>query len=202
MSALKILLVEDQSMVLGALAALLRLDKNIASVETAKNAEQAKQILNGETFDLVVSDIEMPGASGIELLQHVAIAFPRVKKVLITTFRRAGYVKRAIDASVDAFILKDSPPEELIKSLLDVMDGKRVIDPELLLESLNVTDPLTDKERCALRMARTGKTNQEIADSLFLTLGTTKNYISSCIAKLGGSNRLEAIRIAEKKGLL
>lgn len=202
MKALKILLVEDQSMVLGAIAALLRLDENIGIVETAKNAEQAIIALEQESFDLVISDIEMPGASGIDLLNHVAKDFPKIKRVLITTFRRAGYVKRALDASVDAFILKDSPPEELITSLFEVMKGKRVIDPELLLESLNVIDLLTDKERTALRMARTGKTNQEIADALCLTLGTTKNYISSCIAKLGSSNRMEAIRIAEKKGLL
>jgi len=201
-SALNILLVEDQIMVQQALATLLSLEKNIQSVHTANDATKAQTILNHEPIDVLITDIEMPGISGIELCQWSAINHPEVKRIIITTFGRTGYIKRAMENKVDGFILKDLLPEDLIKCIKDVCLGKTIIDSDLLIDTFGFQEDLSKQERKVLLLAKEGKSNQEIADQLFLSLGTVKNYMSSCLAKLTATNRVEAIRVAEKKGLL
>ena len=143
----------------------------------------------------------MPGLSGIELAQYVQQHLSS-KVVIITTFGRAGYVKRAIDAGVGGFLLKDAPVEQLVNAIGQVMQGKRVIDTDLLLNSLGEQDPLTDKERQALRLAADGKSTQDIAATLYIAEGTARNYLSEAISKLNAANRIDAARIARQKGWL
>jgi two-component system response regulator DesR len=198
---MKILLAEDQAMVRTALAGLLRLETGFTVTEAA-DGTAALQLLQQQSFDLLLSDIEMPGKTGIELAQYVQQQKLATKVVIITTFGRAGYVKRAIDAGVGGFLLKDAPVEQLVSAISQVMAGKRVIDSELLLNSLGEQDPLTDKERQALRLAADGKSTQEIAATLYIAEGTARNYLSEAISKLHAANRIDAARIARQKGWL
>ena len=198
----KILLVEDQVLVQGALATLLNLEDHIDIVKTANNAADALMILKQNSVDILITDIEMPGISGLDLCQIVKSKYPNIKRIIVTTFCRSGYIKRAVDDNIDGFILKNSPVEELINCVKDVSLGKRVFSSQLLLKAMDTVDVLNANERKALQLVKQGKSNKEIADILFLSHGTIKNYISSCIAKLGASNRVEAIRMADKNGLL
>lgn len=198
---MKILLAEDQAMVRTALATLLRLETDIAVTEAA-DGTAALQQLKQHSFDLLLTDIEMPGASGIELAQYVQQQKLPTKVVIITTFGRAGYVKRAMDAGVGGFLLKDAPVEQLVQAMQQVMAGKKVVDSELLLNSLGEQDPLTEKERQALRLAAEGKSTGEIASALYIAEGTARNYLSEAISKLNAANRIDAARIARQKGWL
>ena len=144
----------------------------------------------------------MPGKSGIELAQYIQQHKLATKAVIITTFGRAGYVKRAMDAGVGGFLLKDAPVEQLISAINQVMAGKRVVDSELLLNSLGEQDPLTDKERQALRLAADGQSTSDIAAALYIAEGTARNYLSDAISKLNAANRIDAARIARQKGWL
>lgn len=198
---MKILLAEDQAMVRTALASLLRLEAGF-SVTEAADGIAALQQLKQQPFDLLLSDIEMPGKSGIELAQYIQQQKMATKVVIITTFGRAGYVKRAMDADVGGFLLKDAPVEQLVSAINQVMAGKRVIDSELLLNSLGEQDPLSDKERQALRLAAEGQSTSEIAIALYIAEGTARNYLSEAISKLNAANRIDAARIARQKGWL
>lgn len=198
---MKILLAEDQAMVRTALASLLRLEADFQVTEAA-DGSAALKLLKQQPFDLLLSDIEMPGNSGIELAQYLQQQKLATKVVIITTFGRAGYVKRAIDAGVGGFLLKDAPVEQLVSAINQVMVGKRVIDSELLLNSLGEQDPLTDKERQALRLAAEGHSTSEIASALYIAEGTARNYLSEAISKLNAANRIDAARIARQKGWL
>lgn len=198
---MKILLAEDQAMVRTALASLLRLEADFQVTEAA-DGSAALKLLKQQPFDLLLSDIEMPGNSGIELAQYLQQQKLATKVVIITTFGRAGYVKRAIDAGVGGFLLKDAPVEQLVSAINQVMAGKRVIDSELLLNSLGEQDPLTDKERQALRLAAEGHSTSEIASALYIAEGTARNYLSEAISKLNAANRIDAARIARQKGWL
>ncbi|MDX5405861.1 MAG: response regulator transcription factor [Chromatiaceae bacterium] len=198
---MKILLAEDQAMVRTALASLLRLEADFQVTEAA-DGSTALKLLQQQPFDLLLSDIEMPGNSGIELAQYLQQQKLATKVVIITTFGRAGYVKRAIDAGVGGFLLKDAPVEQLVSAINQVMAGKRVIDSELLLNSLGEQDPLTDKERQALRLAADGHSTSEIASTLYIAEGTARNYLSEAISKLNAANRIDAARIARQKGWL
>ena len=198
---MKILLAEDQAMVRTALASLLRLEAGFSVTEAADGAA-AWQLLKQQPFDLLLTDIEMPGKTGIELAQYVQQQNLATKVVIITTFGRAGYVKRAIDAGVGGFLLKDAPVEHLVSAINQVITGKRVIDSELLLNSLGEQDPLTDKERQALRLAADGQSTSEIASTLYIAEGTARNYLSEAISKLNAANRIDAARIARQKGWL
>ena len=198
---MNILLAEDQAMVRTALASLLRLEANMQVTE-AVDGNAALQQLKQHSFDLLLTDIEMPGASGIELAQYVQQQKLATKVVIITTFGRAGYVKRAMDAGVGGFLLKDAPVEQLVQAMQQVMAGKKVVDSELLLNSLGEQDPLTDKERQALRLAAEGKSTGEIASALYIAEGTARNYLSEAISKLNAANRIDAARIARQKGWL
>ncbi|MBG21982.1 MAG: DNA-binding response regulator [Idiomarinaceae bacterium] len=198
---MKVLLAEDQTMVRTALASLLRLEADY-DVDEAVDGAAAQQQLQQENYDILLTDIEMPHLSGIELVQWVQKHQPQLKTVIITTFNRAGYIKRAVDAGVSGFLLKDAPIDTLIGSLQKVCAGERVISNELLLQALGQDDPLTEKERKALRLAGQGMSTQAIAEALFIAEGTARNYLSEAISKLHASNRVEAARIAHQKGWL
>lgn len=198
---MNILLAEDQAMIRTALASLLQLEAGFTVTEAA-DGTAALQLLKQQRFDLLLSDIEMPGHSGIELAQYIQQHKLTTKVVIITTFGRAGYVKRAIDASVGGFLLKDAPVDQLVQAIHQVMAGKRVVDSELLLNSLGEQDPLSDKERQALRLAANGQSTSEIAAALYIAEGTARNYLSEAISKLSAANRIDAARIARQKGWL
>lgn len=198
---MNILLAEDQTMIRTALASLLRLEAGF-NVTEAADGNVAIALLKQHDFDLLLTDIEMPGLSGIELAQYIQQHKTATKVVIITTFGRSGYVKRAIDAGVGGFLLKDAPVEQLAKAITQVMAGKRVIDSELLLNSLGEQDPLSEKERQALRLAAEGKSTGDIASALFIAEGTARNYLSEAISKLHAANRIDAARIARQKGWL
>lgn len=198
---MKILLAEDQTMVRTALASLLRLEADYEVDEAVDGAAAQEQMLR-KHYDILLTDIEMPHLSGIELVQWVQQNQPHLKSVIITTFNRSGYIKRAVDAGVSGFLLKDAPIDTLTSSLQRVCNGERVISNELLLQALGENDPLTDKERKALRLAGQGMSTQSIAEALFIAEGTARNYLSEAISKLHASNRVEAARIAHQKGWL
>ncbi len=196
---MKILLAEDQAMVRGALAALLGMESGF-DVTQAEDGDKALAILKQQTFDILLTDIEMPGRSGLELAQWVLQHKLPTKTIIITTFGRSGYIRRAIDMGVSGFLLKDAPSDELIQAIYRIREGKRVIDGELAMMALGETDPLNDKERRSLRLASEGKTTAEIATTLHLSEGTVRNYLSEAIAKLNAANRVDAARIARQKG--
>lgn len=196
---MKILLAEDQSMVRGALAALLSMENGF-EITQAEDGDRAWLLMKQNSYDILLTDIEMPGRSGLELAQWVLQQKLPIKTIIITTFGRSGYIRRAIDMGVSGFLLKDAPSEQLIQAIYKVMDGKRVIDGELAMMALGESDPLNDKERRALRLAAEGKTTAEIATVLCLSEGTVRNYLSEAIAKLHAANRVDAARIARQKG--
>ncbi|KUM52041.1 response regulator transcription factor [Rheinheimera sp. EpRS3] len=198
---MNILLAEDQAMIRTALASLLKLEAGF-NVTEAADGNAALKLLKQQPFDLLLSDIEMPGLTGLELAQHIQQHKLATKVVIITTFGRAGYVKRAMDAGVGGFLLKDAPVEQLVQAIGQVMTGKKVVDSELLLNSLGEQDPLTDKERQALRLAADGQSTSEIAAALYIAEGTARNYLSEAISKLNAANRIDAARIARQKGWL
>ncbi|WP_276754072.1 DNA-binding response regulator [Pseudoalteromonas marina] len=203
---IKIFLVEDQALVRDAVSALLSLDFNIDLIGQASNGLDALNAINAldedAMPDIILTDIEMPKMNGIELSEKIAMQFPAIKMVIMTTFSRAGYIRRSLSAGVKGFILKEAPSDELINALKKVMQGQKVIDPELAINALDDADPLTDKERKALKLASDGLKTSEIATQLFISEGTTRNYLSDAIAKLNATNRIDAARIAKQKGWL
>jgi len=199
---IKVIIAEDQALIRGALIALLNLEADIEVVGEAENGVEAGKLLDKCKADILLTDIEMPLMSGLELAQITVKKHPAIKTVIITTFGRAGYIKRALTMGVKGFLLKDTPSEELAAALRKVMLGKKVIDPELAIAALDDIDPLSDKERKALKLASEGKTTHDIAQLLFLSEGTIRNYLSECISKLNATNRIDAARIAQQKGWL
>ena len=198
---MRILLAEDQAMVRGALASLLRLSSQHELVEAA-DGDAALALLKQQSFDLLLTDIEMPGRSGLELAAWLQHQQSPTKVVIITTFGRSGYIRRALDCGVSGFLLKDAPVQDLLAALEKVQSGKRVIDSELALLALGEQDPLNDKERRALRLAGEGKSTAEISQLLFIAEGTVRNYLSEAMSKLNAANRIDAARIAQQKGWL
>ena len=172
----------------------------------AEDGQQAKQLLRQQSFDLLLTDIEMPGLTGLELIdflqQEQADKKQRCKLLILTTFSRAGYVKRAMQAGVDGFLLKDTPATELLTAIDKIMAGGKVIAPELAMLALGQDNPLHDKERKALRLTAEGKSTAEIARLLFLAEGTVRNYLSNAMNKLDAANRIDAARIAQQRGWL
>jgi len=199
---IKVLVVEDQGLVRGAISALLGLDLKIEVVAQAQDGLEGLKVLAEQDVDVVLSDIEMPNMTGLELAEQVIEKYPHSKVVIITTFSRAGYIRRAMAMGVKGFVLKEAPSEYLVNTLKKVMLGQKVIDPELAMSALEDSDPLTEKERKALRFASEGLKTSEIADKLFLSEGTIRNYLSEAIAKLNATNRVDAARIAKQKGWL
>ena len=198
---MRILLAEDQAMVRGALSALLSLSGEF-DITQAADGDEALALLKTSEFDLLLTDIEMPSLSGLELANWCQQNKPKLKIVVITTFGRAGYIKRAIESGVGGFLLKDAPSDTLITAINHVMAGKRIIAPELAIMAVGESDPLNDKERKALKLAGEGRSTSEIAATLFIAEGTVRNYLSEAISKLHATNRIDAARIAQQKGWL
>ena len=199
---IRVLLAEDQAMLRGALAALLSLEPDIAVLGTVADGEAALREARRLAPDILVSDIEMPGLTGLEVAQRIARFDTPCRVVILTTFARAGYLRRALDAGVAGYLLKDAPAERLAEALRRVHAGGRVIDPALAVESWVEADPLGDRERQVLRLAGEGAPAAEIARQLGLSAGTVRNYLSEAIGKLGVGNRIEAYRVARQKGWL
>ncbi|MBS0229879.1 MAG: response regulator transcription factor [Proteobacteria bacterium] len=199
---IRILLAEDQALLRGALAALLALESDLEIVGSAADGEAAWRELQRLKPDVLLTDIEMPGLTGLELAQRIARHELPIKVVIITTFARAGFLRRALDAGVRGYLLKDAPAEQLAEAIRQVHRGGRAIDPALALEAWGEADPLTDRERQALRLAGEGLSAGEIAQKLNLSHGTVRNYLSEAIGKLGVGNRIEAYRLARQKGWL
>ncbi|MCE7032040.1 response regulator transcription factor [Lysobacter sp. GX 14042] len=199
---IRIVLAEDQSMLRGALAALLGLEPDLEVVGTAADGEAAWRELQRHGPDLLVTDIEMPGLTGLELAGRIQRHGLATKVVIVTTFARGGYLRRALDAGVQGYLLKDAPVGQLAGALRQVHGGGRAIDPQLALEAWSEADPLTDRERQVLRLAGEGHAANDIAGRLHLSHGTVRNYLSEAIGKLGVGNRIEAYRLARQKGWL
>ncbi len=199
---IRVLLAEDQAMVRGALSALLGMESDIEVLGAAADGEEAWRELQRLKPDVLVTDIEMPGLTGLELAQRIQRHALPVKVVIVTTFARAGFLRRALDAGVCGYLLKDAPAEDLAEALRKVQRGGRVIDPQLAIEAWSEADPLNDRERQVLRLAGEGLSAGEIAARLHLSQGTVRNYLSEAIGKLGVGNRIEAYRMARQKGWL
>jgi len=199
---IRIVLAEDQAMVRGALSALLGLEPDIEVLGSAADGEAAWRMLQQLKPDILVTDIEMPGLSGLELAQRIARQGLPIKVVIVTTFARSGFLRRELDAGVCGYLLKDAPAERLADALRQVQHGGRAIDPQLALDAWSQADPLNDRERQVLRLSGDGRSASEIAMQLGLSHGTVRNYLSECIGKLGVANRIEAYRLARQKGWL
>lgn len=200
--SIRVVVVEDQTMVLGALVALLEIEKDIEVVGRAKNGREGLDLCFKAMPDVVVTDIEMPEMTGLELAAAVKKTLPKTHIIILTTFARAGYLRRALDAGASGYLLKDAPAEKLGDAVRRVHAGLRVIDPELAQEAWGDPDPLSDRERQVLRSAEEGQTSADIAAALGLSEGTVRNYLSEAISKLGVGNRIEAARLARQKGWL
>ncbi len=199
---IRIVIAEDQSMVRGALAALLDLERDLEVVGQASDGNEALDVVSKLNPDIVLTDIEMPGMSGLDLASRLKESGSPVKVMILTTFARPGYLRRALEAGVRGYMLKDAPAEKLAAAIRMVHSGGKSIDPELAMEAWGEEDPLTDRERQVLRLASEGRTGGEIASELHLSEGTVRNYLSEAINKLNASNRVEAARIARQKGWL
>lgn len=199
---IRVLLAEDQAMVRGALSALLALESDIQVLGSAADGEIAWREVQRLQPDVLVSDIEMPGLTGLELAQRIQRHELPIKVIIVTTFARSGYLRRALEVGVSGYLLKDAPAEQLAEALRTVHRGGRAIDPQLALEAWSEADPLNDRERQVLRLAGEGQSAGEIATKLNLSHGTVRNYLSEAIGKLGVGNRIEAYRVARQKGWL
>lgn len=199
---IRVVLAEDQEMVLSAFASLLELEPDIEVVGTARNGEEALEAVREHRPDVVLTDIEMPGFSGLDVARKMAEERPEIPVVIFTTFARSGYLRRALDAGVAGYILKDAPITDLVDALRRVHQGERVVAPELAVAAWQGSDPITDREREVLRLVGEGLPNSDIAKRLHLSEGTVRNYLSSAIVKLNARNRTEAFAIARDKGYL
>ena len=199
---IRVLIVEDQLMLRSALSALLTLEDDIDVVGSAGDGLEGMELTRELKPDIVIADIEMPKKTGLELADWIKQKKLATRVIIVTTFARAGYLRRALDAGVSGYLLKDSPGDILPNAIRTVYKGGRTIDPELAAQAWSESDPLTDRERQALRLSAAGLTNAQIATDLNLNDGTVRNYISEAISKLGANNRIDAARIARDKGWL
>ncbi|MGH8140964.1 MAG: response regulator transcription factor [Steroidobacteraceae bacterium] len=198
----RVLLAEDQAMVRGALSALLSLERDIELLGNCADGLTAWAEIQRLAPDVVVADIEMPGLTGLELASRMREHKVAGKVVIVTTFARAGYLRRALEAGVAGYLLKDAPAEQLADAVRRVHRGGRVIDPQLAVEAWSESDPLNERERQVLRLAGEGSSAADIGAQLRLSPGTVRNYLSEAIGKLGAGNRIEAYRLARQKGWL
>lgn len=199
---IKVLIVEDQRMLRTALSALLSLEDDIDVVGSAGDGLEGMELTRQLKPDVVIADIEMPKKTGLELANWIKDQKLATRVIIVTTFARSGYLRRALDAGVSGYLLKDSPGDVLPDAIRTVYNGGRTIDPELATQAWSEADPLTDRERQVLRLSAAGLTNSQIASKLNLNDGTVRNYISETISKLSANNRIDAARIARDKGWL
>ncbi|RBP49609.1 response regulator transcription factor [Arenicella xantha] len=196
------ILAEDQSLLRGALATLLSLEADIEVLAQACDGSEALEHVKKLRPDVLVTDIEMPNKSGIELAQEIQRLNLATKVLVVTTFARPGYLERARAAGVSGYVLKDAPSEDLAQTVRRIAAGQTVIDPALAEAAWATSDPLSDRERAILRLAEAGHTNKRIAKQLHLSAGTVRNYLAQATQKLGAGNRIEAFRIARENGWL
>lgn len=200
---IRLLLADDQDLVRGALAALLSLEPDLEVVAETGRGDSVVALAEAEAVDVALLDIEMPGATGIEAAAALQDALPQVRVLIVTTFGRPGYLRRAMDAGAAGFVVKDTPAEQLAEAVRRVHAGGRVIDPQLAAESLSMGEsPLTEREREVLCAAADGASVRAIAKALHLSEGTVRNHLSAAIGKTGAANRTEAAHIAAANGWL
>jgi two-component system response regulator DesR len=200
--SIRVVLVEDQALVRGALGALLRLADNIDVIGEAGDGRAGFELVERLKPDVLLTDIEMPKMTGLELARLIKERALATRVIIVTTFGRAGYLRRALECNVAGYLLKDAPSDQLAESIRRVVAGGRAIDPELAMAGWEGDDPLTDRERQVLRLAGDGKSSADIAALVHLSEGTVRNYLSEAIAKLGAANRVDAARLARHKGWL
>jgi two-component system response regulator DesR len=202
-ATIRVLLAEDQTMLRGALAALLDLEPDITVIAQAPNGREALKLARLHTPDVIVTDIEMPERTGLELAADLKQCASKARVIILTTFARPGYLRRALDAGARGYLLKERPASELAEAIRRVHAGLRAIDPALAAEAWTAdADPLSERERQILQRAGDGRSSAEIAADLRLSEGTVRNYLSEAIAKLGAANRTDAARIARARGWL
>jgi two-component system response regulator DesR len=199
---IRILVAEDQGMVLGALTALLNIESDLEVVAEARTGAEALEAAARHNPDVVVTDIEMPGMTGLDLAAALRQRGSNARVIILTTFARPGYLRRALEVGASGYLLKDAPSAQLADAVRRVAGGGRAIDPTLATEAWTEPDPLTDRERQVLRLADEGLSSAEIARHLKLSEGTVRNYLSETIGKLSARNRVEAARIARQRGWL
>jgi two-component system, NarL family, response regulator DesR len=200
---IRVLIAEDQALVLGALAALLKLEPDLDVVGCAGNGREALALCESLRPDIVLTDIEMPLMTGLELAGALDAQRLPCKVIIVTTFARSGYLRRALAAGVRGYLLKDAPADTLAAAIRSVHAGGRAVAPELALEGWRGRDdPLTERERQVLRLAGEGKSSAEIARLIHLSEGTVRNYLSEAISKLDAANRIDAFRLARDAGWL
>lgn len=199
---IKLVLSEDQAMLRDALATLLGLEGDIEIAASAGDGREALQQVRRIEPDVLVTDIEMPGLTGLELAAQIKRDGLKTRVLIVTTFARPGYLRRALEAGVSGYLLKDTPSSELADAVRRVAAGERVIAPALAEQAWSDPDPLTDTERRLLRLAEAGMDSSAIADAEGLARGTVRNYLHSAISKLGAANRIEAARTARERGWL
>ncbi|RLL42749.1 DNA-binding response regulator [Oceanobacillus piezotolerans] len=195
---IRIVIAEDQQLLLGALGSLLDLEEDMEVVGKAKNGEEAISLVHQHQPDVCIMDIEMPLKSGLDAAEE--LKGHHCKVIILTTFARAGYFERARNANISGYLLKDSPSEELARSIRVIMDGRKIYAPELIDLAYEEENPLTEREQQVIRLIAEGKNTKEIANKLFLTNGTVRNYVSTILDKLHVTNRIEAISRFKEKG--
>jgi two-component system, NarL family, response regulator DesR len=203
MMTVRVLLAEDQTMVRGALATLLSLEEDIEIVAEASRGDEVVPAALYALPDVALLDIEMPGGDGLTAAAALRESLPSCRVIMLTTFGRAGYLRRAMESGAAGFLLKDAPASELATAIRRAVAGERVVDPALAAAALSEgANPLTEREREVLSASANGATIEDIARKLYLSDGTVRNYLSTAIKKLGARNRVEAARLAERKGWL
>ena len=199
---MRLLVAEDQSMLRDALCQLLLLQEDVEEVLQAGDGQEAIRLLESHPVDIAILDIEMPIKTGLEVLEWAKSQHPQLKVVIVTTFKRPGYFERALKAGVDAYVLKERRITDLMGTLHTVLAGQKEYSPELMEGILTHPNPLSSQEQAVLKEVAKGASNQEIADRLFLSNGTIRNYMSAILTKLDAENRTEAAKIAQEKGWL
>ena len=199
---MKLLIAEDQSMLRDAMATLLSMQDSAESVLQAKNGKEAIDLISTNNIDVAILDVEMPEATGLDVLEYIRSNNIHCKVVIVTTFKRMGYFERAIKNNVDAYVLKDRSIDELMKTINNVLAGHKEYSPELMENIFNSHNPLTNQEKIILLKIKEGLPNKEIANELFLSEGTIRNYISNILTKLNCKNRTEAVKKSTEEGWL
>ena len=197
---MKVLLAEDQSMLRDALCQLLQLQSDVEVVHQAADGREAMELLKTNPVDVAILDVEMPYQTGLDVLEWIKERQPAVKVIIVTTFKRPGYFERAVKADVDAYVLKERSIADLMKTIHTVLAGQKEYSPELMEVMMTHKNPLSHQELLVLEAAATGLSNKEIAEKLYLSNGTIRNYMSAILTKLAADNRTEAVRIAQDQG--
>ena len=199
---MKLLIAEDQSMLRDAMATLLSMEDSVENVLQAKNGKEAIDLISTNDIDVAILDVEMPEATGLDVLEYIRSNNIHCKVVIVTTFKRMGYFEHAIKNNVDAYVLKDRSIDELMKTINNVLAGHKEYSPELMDNIFNSHNPLTNQEKIILLKIKEGLPNKEIANELFLSEGTIRNYISNILTKLNCKNRTEAVKKSTEEGWL